>query len=99
VSLEHLARMRDWNGDLLILWGSVSVSDVLLHGSTEDVRAEVERCIDACCGRSGFFLAPTGTVGPDVPEANILALYEHGLAYGSARRTGPVSTTSCATPS
>jgi uroporphyrinogen decarboxylase len=82
VSLEHLARMRDWNGQALILWGSVSVRDVLPHGSVEEVKQEVERCIDACRGRSGFFLAPTSTVGPDVPEENIIAMYEHGREYG-----------------
>ena len=81
VSLEKLARRRDRWGELLILYGSVSVRDVLPHGTVEDVKREVERCLDACRGRSGFFLGPTSTVGPDVPVQNIVAMYEHTREY------------------
>lgn len=82
VRLEGLAHRRDRWGEPLILYGSISVRDVLPHGSVADVKREVERCVDACRGRSGFFLAPTSTVGPDVPFENIVAMYEHGREYG-----------------
>ncbi|MCE5239482.1 hypothetical protein LLH23_13485 [bacterium] len=82
VRLEELAAMQDRWGEPLILYGSVSVRDVLPHGTVEDVKREVERCIDACRGRSGFFLGPTSTVGPDIPVENIVALYEYGRTYG-----------------
>lgn len=83
VRLEGLAERCDRWGDPLILYGSISVRDVLPHGTVEDVKREVERCLHACRGRSGFFLAPTSTVGPDVPYENIVAMYEHGRAYGA----------------
>ena len=85
VRLEGLVERTDRWGAPLILYGSISVRDVLPHGTVAEVKREVERCIDACRGRSGFFLAPTSTVGPDVPFENIVAMYEHGRDYGSPR--------------
>jgi hypothetical protein len=82
VHLAGLASRTDLWGDPLILYGSVSVREVLPHGTVADVKREVERCIDTCRGRNGFFLGPTSTVGPDIPLANIMALYEHGREYG-----------------
>ena len=84
VRLEGLATRPDRWGAPLILYGSISVREVLPHGSVADVQREVERCVDACRGRSGFFLGPTSTVGPDIPVANIVAMYEHGREYGRA---------------
>lgn len=83
VRLESLVDRRDRWGDRLILYGSLSVREVLPHGTVEDVKREVERCVDACRGRSGFFLGPTSTVGPDVPVENIMAMYQHGREYGA----------------
>lgn len=82
VSLAKLARMTARTGDKLILFGSVSVRDVLPHGSPDDVRREVERCIDAAAAGGGYFLAPTSTLGPDVPVENIHAMVEHTFEYG-----------------
>ncbi|MHB8995167.1 MAG: uroporphyrinogen decarboxylase family protein [Armatimonadota bacterium] len=83
VRLESLVERTDRFGDQLIIYGSVSVRDVLPHGTVDDVKREVERCVDACRGRSGFFLGPTSTVGPDVPVANIVAMYQHAREYGA----------------
>ncbi|MGQ9730203.1 MAG: uroporphyrinogen decarboxylase family protein [Candidatus Zipacnadales bacterium] len=85
VSLASLARRTAKTGDKLILFGSLSVRDVLPHGSPDDVRREVERCIDAAAAGGGYFLAPTSTLGPDVPIANIDAMVEHCHEYGAGR--------------
>lgn len=82
VPLQKLTSLRDAWGEPLILMGSISVRDVLPHGSVEDVKRDVERCIDICREHYGFFLGPTSTVGPDVPLENILALYQHAKEYG-----------------
>ncbi len=79
VPLEKLAKMKARTGDKLILFGSLSVRDVLPHGTPDDVRREVQRCIDAAAAGGGYFLAPTSTVGPDVPIENIEAMCEHAL--------------------
>jgi uroporphyrinogen decarboxylase len=72
-------------GDKLILFGSLSVRDVLPHGSPDDVRRDVERCINAAAVGGGYFLAPTSTLGPDVPIANIDAMVEHCADHGAGR--------------
>ena len=85
VPLAELARMTARTGDKLILFGSLSVRDVLPHGSPDDVRRDVERCIDAAADGGGFFLAPTSTLGPDVPVENIDAMLERCTEYGRGR--------------
>ncbi|MBM3499439.1 MAG: hypothetical protein FJX74_12295 [Armatimonadetes bacterium] len=85
VPLGKLARMRAKTGDKLILFGSLSVRDVLPHGTPDDVRRDVERCIDAAAAGGGYFLAPTSTLGPDVPIPNIDAMVEHCGEYGVGR--------------
>lgn len=84
VRLDRLAKMRARTGRPLILFGSVSVRDVLPRGSEDEVRADVQRCIDAAGRRGGFVLAPTSTAGPDIPRRNIYVFYEHGIRYGRA---------------
>ncbi len=82
VPIEKLAKMTAPTGDPLIIFGSISVRDVLPHGSPDDVRKEVERCIDAAADGGGYFLAPTSTLGPDVPIENIDAMVERCHGYG-----------------
>jgi hypothetical protein len=83
VSLAKLARMKARTGNKLLLFGSLSVRDVLPRGRPDHVRREVERCIDAAADGGGYFLAPTSTLGPDVPIANIDAMVEHCREYGA----------------
>ncbi|MBM4083909.1 MAG: hypothetical protein FJ272_03885, partial [Planctomycetes bacterium] len=54
---------------------------VLPRGTVEDVRREVERCVNAVGDRGGFLLAPTSSIGPEVPAENVRAMYEHGRTY------------------
>jgi hypothetical protein len=85
VELEKMAALRTRSGSKPILWGSVSVTTTLPHGTTEDVRRAVERCIDILAPGGGFALAPTSSVCPEVPVENIFTLYEHGIAYGALK--------------
>ncbi len=83
MSLETLAGMTNWNGVPLVLWGSVSVTSTLPHGSVEDVRKDVKRCIDIGARRGGrLFLAPSSSVGPEVPTENIVEFFRFGREYG-----------------
>jgi len=84
MSLETLAGMTNREGEPLIIWGSVSVTSTLPHGSVEDVRADVRRCLDIGARRGRLFLAPSSSVGPEVPTENIIAFFRHGAEYGSA---------------
>jgi uroporphyrinogen decarboxylase len=87
-TLEHFANLKSRSGDKLILWGSVSVTKTLPFGTVADVEREVESCIDAAHEGGGFFLAPSSSVGPEVPDANILAMHRHAVEYGSRIRSG-----------
>jgi len=79
--------MKSRSGRKLILWGSISVSSTLPFGSTRDVRREVERCIDAAADGGGFFLTPSSSVGPEVPDENLLTMYRHAIEYGTKLRS------------
>jgi hypothetical protein len=85
--LEHLAEMKSRRGRKVILWGSVSVNRTLPFGSVRDVEREVERCIDAAAPGGGFFLAASSSVGPEVPDRNILAMHRHAIRYGTEFRS------------
>jgi hypothetical protein len=87
IRLEDLAQMSARSGDPLILFGGISTAWVLPRGTTADVRRAVERCIDIACGRGGLLLAPSSSIGPEVPSENILAMYEHARTY-RPRKTG-----------
>jgi len=81
VRLEDLAKMKARSGDPLILFGSVASAWVLPRGTPGDVRREVERCVNARWDTGGLLLAPTSSIGPEVPPENVLAMYEHARTY------------------
>ncbi len=85
-TLERLAEMKSRSGRKLILWGSISVTSTLPFGTVRDVELEVERCIDAAAEGGGFFVAPSSSVGPEVPDENIVAMHRHAIKYGTKVR-------------
>jgi len=85
MDLGSLAKMKSIAGKKLILFGSIFVVFTLPFGTPEEVKKDVERCIDVAAESSGFFLAPTSTVGPEVPKENIYAMYEHTKEYGKGK--------------
>ncbi len=82
MSLGEYRRLRSREGDPLLLVGSVSAVETMPFGSEEEVRAEVERCIDVGQPEGGFVLMPSSSLGTDVAPASIDAMYEHAQAYG-----------------
>lgn len=79
--LEDLARLRTREGRPPIIFGSISTVWVLPHGSPDDVRREVERCVEAVGPQGGLVLAPSSSIGPEVSDENIEALYDHARNY------------------
>ena len=57
---------------------------VLPFGSPSQVKEEVQRTFEACGTPRGGIIA-CGEIGPDVPLANILAMYEAFREYGTDR--------------
>ena len=81
-TLERVAARRTRHGNKLILWGSISVTTTLPFGTVEDVKRDVERCFRVAAPGGGFGLAPTSSILPETPLANILAMCQHGQNFG-----------------
>lgn len=73
--LEDVAAMRTPSGDPLVIFGSISTHLVLPQGTVAEVEAAVDRCIDIARGRGGLLIAPSSSIGPEVPAKNIAAMY------------------------
>ena len=90
VTLEEMAALRTRWGRKPILWGSVSVTTTLPFGTVENVKRRVEHCFEAAGPGGGFGLASTSSILPETPLENIIALFEHGRAFGHHfYETGP----------
>ncbi|MFC1525724.1 uroporphyrinogen decarboxylase family protein [Candidatus Latescibacterota bacterium] len=82
VSLPAMAALRDRRGRPISVWGCVSVTSTLPHGTPQDVRRAVERSFQVAGPDRGFVLSSTSSILPEVPHENIDALFEHGRTFG-----------------
>jgi uroporphyrinogen decarboxylase len=82
VRLDKLVRARTIKGRRPILLGSVQARSVLPFGTVDDVKQEVERCINVVGRESGFVLGPSAVIQPEIPIENIRAMYDHAKEYG-----------------
>ena len=73
--IAEVAKLRNRNGDPLILWGSCSVIDVVRNGTAQDIRNEVQRVIAEWPHR-GLCLATSSYLSEDVPYDNIITFYQ-----------------------
>jgi hypothetical protein len=76
MELESIVRRRTRTGDPLLIFGPMSVTGTLLHGSTEDVRAEVQWAMDVCRDRASLVFFTSNTINPDIPPDNIRAFWD-----------------------
>ncbi len=70
--------------DKLLFFGAVDVQGILPHGTPEDVRAEVLRCIRATDGGKRYIIAPAHNIQPDTSVENVYAFFEAAKEYGHA---------------
>ncbi len=84
--IKDVAKLRARNGDPLILWGSVSVIDVVEVGAVDDIRREIQRVLDEW-PHAGLCLGTSSYIPPTTPEENIFAMYRlmHELCTGLDR--------------
>ena len=75
VRFEDVAAMRGPTGRAPIVFGSISTHLVLPQGTVAEVEAAVDRCVDLARGRGGVLIAPSSSIGPEVPARNIEAMY------------------------
>jgi hypothetical protein len=80
MELEWISRRRTRAGSPLIIYGPLSVTRTLPHGTTAEVRAEVRSAIDLCRGNASLVLFTSNTITPDVPLDNVKAFWDEALA-------------------
>ncbi len=66
---------REYGRDIAF-HGGVSVQHLLPDSSAEEIRAEVGRLLREIGAGGGFIIAPTHSLGSDIPLANLVALME-----------------------
>jgi uroporphyrinogen decarboxylase len=70
------AGLKDRFGGRLAFHGAIDVQHTLPNGTPEEVRAEVRAHFADLGAGGGYIACPSHNFQPDVPTANILALYE-----------------------
>ena len=64
----------------LVLWGGVDNKELLVHGTVDDVRKEVEFLVTNYGRNGGLLLGSSGQVHPGCKLENVLAMYETAMA-------------------
>lgn len=67
---------REFGRDLTFWGGGCDTQRVLAGGAPEEVRAEVRRRCEDLAPGGGFVFCQVHNIQPDVPPANIMAMYE-----------------------
>ena len=70
-------------GDRVSLHGCIGTQSTMPFGSAEDVRARVKDIIERYGSNGGLIIAPTHILEPEVPLANIDALFDACREYGT----------------
>lgn len=66
----------------LSLWGGVDTRSVMPRGTPQAVAGEVQRRLREMGRGGGYILAAVHNLQPEVPPANVLALFQAGRAHG-----------------
>jgi uroporphyrinogen decarboxylase len=76
------ARLKREFGADLAFWGAINIQQTLTFGTPAEVRDEVRRRIEDLAPGGGLVLTPRWALRPEVPPANICAVYEAAAEYG-----------------
>ena len=76
VTLELVIQKRTREGQPLIIFGPLAVTTELPVYTPEQVRRRVREAIEVCRGRANLVLFTSSSINPDVPLANVYALYQ-----------------------
>jgi uroporphyrinogen decarboxylase len=77
-----LAELKRLYGDKIVLKGNLHTTQVMLHGTAQDVRRESLKAILAAGQGGGFILSTGDQCGRDTPDENILAMVEACEEFG-----------------
>lgn len=75
-------RIKQRFGDVLTLWGTVGAQSVMPFGTPEEVRETVRENIRDLGFNGGLWIAPSQSLEPDVPWANVAAFFDAVEEFG-----------------
>ena len=79
-------RLKADFGDRLSFWGGINTQRILPFGTPQEVAAETRRIIDILGAGGGYVLNAIHNIQPEVPPANIVAMYDTGLQHRYHRK-------------
>lgn len=82
VGMDTRKLKKDFGKDLTFWGGGVDTQKILPRGSPQQVKEEVRRRIADLAPGGGFVFAAVHNIQPDVPPANIMAMWEALQEYG-----------------
>lgn len=81
VDPRELRKRRSLRGEQMLFMAGLSVTRTLPFGAPDDVRLEVDYCLDFTDGGQGLFLFTSNVTGVEVPPENIRSAYAHLRGY------------------
>jgi hypothetical protein len=75
MDLEWIVDLQSRTGEPLVIFGPLSVTTTLPHGTPQEVRAQVRRAIGLCRDKASLVFFTSNTITPDVPLENIRAYW------------------------
>jgi uroporphyrinogen decarboxylase len=85
--MDPVKLAREFKDDC-VFFGGIDENELLLHGEPDAVRRETRRIIDTLGARNRYIVAASHDyLLPEVPAANIIAMFDEAKKYGTGRRT------------
>jgi len=76
MTVEYVTQKRNRDGSPLLIFGPLAVTTELPICTPEQIQDKVRHAIEVCRGNAHLVLFTSNTINPDVPLANIRAMYE-----------------------
>lgn len=76
-----LTALADGYGDKLAFFGGICNQHVLPHQTPEEIDASVKATVDILGKNGRYIIAPSNSIGRDVPEENVEAFYRAAQKY------------------
>ena len=81
--MEPIQLKKDFGKDIVFWGGGVDTQHVLTSGTSDQVKDNVKRNIDALAPGGGFVFSTIHNIQAEVPAHNIVAMFEALKEYGN----------------
>ena len=78
----NLKELKALYGNKIVLKGNIHTTDIMLMGSTDEVREACKKAIDDAATGGKFILSTGDQCGRDTPHENLFAMIETARTYG-----------------